>query len=242
MPDRSTSLQPECVSSAARGASPAARGFSPAEQVPGPAERDAGPAIQDVSPDVRGTSPAMRGFLDLVKKIDKDAPAPADVQAARDMLREHPDLWRLAGDLSRAAALDIINQLGAGPAVTESLKRGQDVLMDELGYDAVAPLERLLIEQVALCWLSLNLVQIEYTHAIGEPISISAADHWERRLSAAQGRYIRACDALARIRKLTRTTPPHHVNIAPVSHFLRKKCNLAPAEEPANLHSTYVRI
>jgi hypothetical protein len=156
----------------------------------------------------------VREFLDLVKNIDKDDPAPADVQAIRDLLKEHPDLWRLAGDLSRAAALDMIDQLGAGPAIAESLKCGREVLMDELGYQTASPLERLLIEQVALCWLSLNLVQIEYTRAIGEPISVSAADHWDRRLSASQSRYLRACDALARVRKLARTTPALQVNIA----------------------------
>ena len=165
-------------------------------------------------PQPEGFSPALREFLELVKNIDKGAPAPADVQAVRDMLKEHPGLWRLAGDLSRAAALDMIDRLGSGPVVAESLKRGREVLMDELGYQTASPLERLLIEQVALCWLGLNLVQLEYTRAIGEPISVSAADHWERRLSAAQGRYLRACDALARVRKLAHTTPALQVNIA----------------------------
>jgi hypothetical protein len=76
------------------------------------------------------------------------------------------------------------------------------------------PLERLLIEQVVLCWLHFNLLDLEYTNIMSASISASTADHSERRLSAAQRRYLRACEALARIRKLARTTPALQVNIA----------------------------
>ena len=44
--------------------------------------------------------------------------------------------------------------------------------------------------------------------------STSSVDHWERRLSAAQRRYLRACESLARVRKLGRTTPALQLNIA----------------------------
>jgi len=146
--------------------------------------------------------PVVKVYLQLVKRIDRQQPDPADIQALRHMLHEHPGLWRLAGDLSHAAALDIIRQLQAGPVVAESLKQARASLMQELGYPAASPLERLVIEQVVLCWLHLNIVQLEYTAVIRQSLVAPAADHWERRLSAAQRRYLRAVDALARIRKL----------------------------------------
>jgi hypothetical protein len=65
-----------------------------------------------------------------------------------------------------------------------------------------SPLERLLIEQVSLCWLHLYTLEIEYTNVMHEPIPLASAEHWERRLSAAQRRYLAACDALARVRRL----------------------------------------
>ena len=158
--------------------------------------------------------PAAQGFLELVKKVDKGNPTPADLQALRDMLGEHPDLWRVAGDLAHTAALNIVNKLDAGPLITESLKHGWHATKDGLGYPSAPPLERLLIEQVVLCWLHLNIVELEYTDLMREPISLSSAEYWERRLSAAQRRYLRACESLARIRKLARTTPALQVNIA----------------------------
>ena len=165
--------------------------------------------------------PLAQQFLALVKTIDRENPAPADVQALRAMLDQQPDLWRVTGDLSRAAALHMVNQLHTGPVVSESLKRGWGALQDELGYPSASPLERLMIEQIALCWLYLHIVQLEYTHAQAQPMGTLDADHWDRRLSVAQQRYLRACDALARIRKLDRqaarsgcTTPALQVNIA----------------------------
>jgi hypothetical protein len=153
-------------------------------------------------------------LLELVQRIDKSDPTPADVRALRDMLAGHPDLWRFAGDLARTAALNLVNKLGAGPLATESLKHGWVALKDELGYALAPPLERLLIEQVVLCWLNLYTVEIAYTNVMRQSIPSTDADHWERRLSAAQRRYLRACESLARIRKLSRTTPALQVNIA----------------------------
>jgi hypothetical protein len=162
-----------------------------------------------------GTDDALvRDFMQLVADTDTGDPAPSDIQALRHMLNQHPQLWRLAGDLAYTAALNLIHKLDARPAIAESLKRGWAAMKDEFGYAAAPPLERLLIEQVVLCWFHFNLVDMEYTSVMGQSLSPSTGDHWERRLSAAQRRYLRACEALARIRKLARSTPALQVNIA----------------------------
>jgi hypothetical protein len=155
-----------------------------------------------------------RQFLELVQQIDREDPTPDDVRALRAMLEGHPQLWRVAGDLAYAAVLNIVAKLDAGPLVTESLKHSWVAMKDELGYPSASPLERLLMEQVVLCWLHLHIVELECTTVMNEPIPAASADHWERRLSAAQRRYLRACETLARIRKLARTTPALQVNIA----------------------------
>jgi hypothetical protein len=155
-----------------------------------------------------------RQFLELVQQIDREDPTPDDVRALRAMLEEHPQLWRVAGDLAYTAILNIVAKLDAGPLVTESLKHSWIARKDELGYSSAPPLERLLIEQVVIWWLHLHIVEIEYTRAMNDPIPAASAAHWEKRLSAAQRRYLRACESLARIRKLARTTPALQVNIA----------------------------
>jgi hypothetical protein len=161
------------------------------------------------------TAPDLsRRFLDLLEKTDRQAPDPADLRALRAMLQEDPALWRVAGDLAHTAAMGVVAKMRAYPIVAESLKRGWDIMKDELGYQLASPLERLLVEQVVLCWLHLHAVELEYTHLIGASSLSPDAGHWERRLSSAQARYLRACETLARIRKLARSTPALQVNIA----------------------------
>jgi hypothetical protein len=158
--------------------------------------------------------PVLRQYLDLLKSIDKEDPAPADLQALRDMLHTYPDLWRVAGNLAQVAARTVVAKLSASPLVAESLKRAWTAMQAELGYADASPLERLLIEQIVLCWLHHYAVEIEYTNVMAEPIPLASADHWERRLSAAQHRYLAACDALARVRRLASATAALQVNIA----------------------------
>ena len=61
---------------------------------------------------------------------------------------------------------------------------------------------------------TLYFVELQYTAATAGDIEPSNGVHWERRLSAAQRRYLNACESRARVRKLARTTPTLQVNIA----------------------------
>jgi hypothetical protein len=153
-------------------------------------------------------------FLDLFNGIDKENPDPADRQALREMLHNHPELWRHGGDLAHIAALCIIQQLEPLPNIAEPLKRGWHALKDELGYSAASTPERLVIEQVLLGYLHYHTVDFQYTAATAKAIDPSSANYWERRLSSAQRRYVGAIESLARISKYARTTPALQVNIA----------------------------
>jgi hypothetical protein len=157
--------------------------------------------------------PAVRDFMTLVQQIDKENPDPAHLQELRHMLTQHPDLWRVAGDLSYEAALHLIKDVKANPVVYESLKHGWQALKEELAQQGGSALERLLIDQVVLCWLQLNLLECHYADITGKTLVLDLTEHWEKRLSAAQNRYLRACQALAQTRNLTRFVPVQ-LNIA----------------------------
>jgi hypothetical protein len=47
-----------------------------------------------------------------------------------------------------------------------------------------------------------------------QSISLPLAMYWEKKLTAAQKRFTRACETLARVRKLSRNTPALQFNIA----------------------------
>ena len=150
-------------------------------------------------------------FLNLLDSTNIDKPAKKDVKALRNFLSEHPDLWAYGGDLAEQAILKLIEQSQATPALKESLKTGYKQMQLALGMNTSPPLERLLIQQVVMAWLRLAYVELHYTDVTGGEQLIRRVDHWERRLNAAQRRFLRACSTLARIRKLN--LPPIQVNI-----------------------------
>jgi hypothetical protein len=76
------------------------------------------------------------------------------------------------------------------------------------------PVERLIIEQILLCWVRLASTEMSYTETIQEGGAIEMAQFQEKRLNSAHKRYAQACETLARIRKLQRKSQPVQINIA----------------------------
>ncbi len=75
-------------------------------------------------------------------------------------------------------------------------------MRDNLGWSAASEIERILIEQICLNWLRLNLLEsIHFIKTTGSHSSEHGI-YWEKRLSGAQRRYLRACESLAKVRKL----------------------------------------
>jgi hypothetical protein len=67
------------------------------------------------------------------------------------------------------------------------------VLKKDLGYDEAPLLEKLLIQQAALCWLKLDLVELSYSNTMAQSITLTLGMYWEKCLSAAQRRFTRPC-------------------------------------------------
>jgi hypothetical protein len=55
----------------------------------------------------------------------------------------------------------------------------------DLGYAESSALERLLIQQVTLCWLNLNLTEYRFTNVMKQSITLTLGMYWEKRLTAA---------------------------------------------------------
>ncbi len=148
----------------------------------------------------------------LLKRVNTDKPKPEDVKAFRELLSKDDSLWRMAGDMGITALEKLIGSIKGTALVKESVCRGVDKLRDDLGYQTASGIERTLIDQVVLCQLHLNLVDMQYTEATSGDIYRELRDSWEHRLSATQRRYLRAVETLARVRRLLRL-PTVQVNI-----------------------------
>lgn len=141
---------------------------------------------------------------DLLSRTNKQKPARKDVEALRKALHEYPGLWRKYGDLARLTQHQIIAKSEATQAVSESLNRGVSEMREEMGFQTASPLERLLIEQVVLTWLHFYKTQYSYDEHLRLSLPTKHRDFWDRHLNAAQRRFLRSLETLARVRKMSR--------------------------------------
>ncbi|MBC8548161.1 MAG: hypothetical protein H8D23_00785, partial [Candidatus Brocadiales bacterium] len=95
-----------------------------------------------------------------------------------------------------------------------SIEAQTEVMRQGLGFEQSPMLEQMLIENVIICWLRLQWAEYQLSGFMGSGGSNSMAEvtYWERRLTTAQQRFLRASNSLAKVRKLTRGTV--QINIA----------------------------
>lgn len=148
----------------------------------------------------------------LVDRVNKKKPDAADVRALRAFFDEHPQIWRITGDLAEQANLNMIETMQAPKSMKESLIVGLSAMAAELTQPGDGALERLIIGQIVGCWLRLSFVEYAYGRGTAEGnFNMAQGAYWEKRVSAAQRRYLRAVESLARVRRLR--LPAVQVNI-----------------------------
>jgi hypothetical protein len=116
------------------------------------------------------------------------------------------------GDLAKSVERSWLELMaGENLCAQEGLRRRLSEMRDRLAGPQPTPLERLLAEQVAACWLQLQQAQGVYIRNLGK-ISESQLEYCERRIDAASRRYLHAIKTLAQVRRLI--VPVVQVNIA----------------------------
>ncbi len=151
-------------------------------------------------------------FDEALKRANVQNPTERDRKELDGMLRDFPILWDVAGDIMATAADKLIGGMGSTYSIEASLKAGWHELPKRLARPNDGPLESLLVKQLVLCWLQLGYIEYQYNSLLTQGnTAINSANFWEQRLSAAQRRYLRAIEALARVRRLN--LPAVQVNI-----------------------------
>jgi hypothetical protein len=125
----------------------------------------------------------------------------SDLAALREALKNHPEIWRAYGDLAAHAREAWINLIGGVDVVLkESLGRQIEAMKIDLAGPDPSPLETLLVERIAACWL-----QMGYSDAVAAGvgnISIQQANYNRKRQDSAHRRYLSALATLAMTRRL----------------------------------------
>ena len=147
-----------------------------------------------------------RGFLDWVKTGDQ-----AVLPVVREMLDEFPAMVDEYGDLTQLAQNAMLSRIaGDDRLMHEAGKRKLVVLADEVAGPNPTALERLLADQIVLCWQHLRYVEVQWAQA--RDYTFREGEYYQRCLDRAQRRYLNAIKTLAQVRKLG--LPALQVNIA----------------------------
>jgi hypothetical protein len=153
-------------------------------------------------------------IVELVRRAEAgDEGALPGIQALFDGDRGERLVEAFGGDMARTAEqLMVARSSGKNLVVREALQRKLAALRAELAGPDPTPIERLLAERAALCWLAVNEFEAA-AQQIG-PISIEVADYQQRRIDRAHKRFLTALKTLAAVRKLA--VPALRVNVAVV--------------------------
>jgi hypothetical protein len=110
------------------------------------------------------------------------------------------------GDVCRYAEEAAIRGFAGGDlGLAEVVRRRLELLRRELAGADATPLERLLAERVAMCWLW--TYRLEHQAAAMPPVDVAQGDYLQRRIDAAHRRLMSAAKALATVRRLGRPGP-----------------------------------
>lgn len=144
---------------------------------------------------------------ELLNKASTEKPRDVDIERLRRFLKSHPELWRQGQDLAAMAIDHFIDNSRATPATRELFRARAMALKEDLGWRDASCLERLLIDAVILAWLRWTMTELQHANVMAGDHSAENGLYWEKLLAGAQRQYLRACETLARVRKLARRTP-----------------------------------
>jgi hypothetical protein len=113
-----------------------------------------------------------------------------------------PAEWLRKSIVNRAARKNVVSQ--------EAIRQTLDKVRSELEGPNPAPIERLLAERASLCWALVNWYETSFQ--LTENMNLAQADHYQRKISRAHGRFLSAVRTLAQVRKLA--GPALQLNIA----------------------------
>jgi len=130
----------------------------------------------------------------------------------RQMVGNPHYLRLLGGELAETAAKSFIRAMSdTDIGFAEAVQKKMELMRAELLGANPTPIERLLVERIVACWLQVQDADIRTAQGQRDA-SIRLADFHQRRMDAANRRFLAAVKALAVVRKLA--VPVLQVNIA----------------------------
>lgn len=152
---------------------------------------------------------ALMGLLERAREGDKGSRKA--IETIVDDPFCGPIMVKAFGDLAGGAELHLVDRMTRGDfAGKAAIPRKMKSLRAELEGPSPGPIERLLAERAAYCWLV--LWRYEGLLADAGDLTLRQSEFHQRRIDAAHRRYLSSLRTLAAVRKLA--LPAVQVNIA----------------------------
>ena len=143
-------------------------------------------------------SGAPRDEAELLTEAMYSKKPSEEAKALVAKLLKAPGLWRHHGDIMGEALKETVGASSHSYFDAESLKHGLEEMKAGLGFEGSSLPERLLIDQVLLCWLRLSLLERGQAKALASSQSYAHLSHLEKATTQAQRRYTNAISSLGR--------------------------------------------
>jgi hypothetical protein len=178
-----------------------------------------------------------RAEIDAVLARLRKAKKPAEQDRAllHAYFTKYPHAWQVfGGDIAAHALSEMLDHMVGDLGTRTTLEAGIEGIKRDLGYSDAPALEKLLIDAVAIAWLGYYDTQRRHAAMMAESMSLEKAMYWHKHLTLAQGRYVRALETLARIRKMQLPALVQvNVNMAAKQHAPAP--DALPAPDPASM-------
>lgn len=126
----------------------------------------------------------------------------------RELLREYPELISGFGDLAKHAENTLVIMASGEDVLSrEAIQLHVHALRERLLSESTNELEKVLAERVVLCWVNVNLCEVQQVTALSGDNTIVTIREAGRRLDQANNRFLSSARSLATVRKLLRRVP-----------------------------------
>lgn len=158
------------------------------------------------------TEEEVNDWMEAFDRIDAGHPNNNDVVAVKSILMSSPQLWEKGHSLSGSALQYYIERIEKFKSAQLFIEAEARYIKEQLGYFTTNQIEKLIIDQILLCWIGVNHTEKQLAISMTEEGQIGRV-FWQDTVIRYQNRYLRSLETLARIRKLNKGIA-FQVNIA----------------------------
>ena len=142
-------------------------------------------------------------FLTVIDRAYKAKnPAKEDLETIRKFLSAYPEFCQIVFNMGGVTRDRIVKDWVSGKIAKTAIQEQVNYLRDGMGYQEAPIMEKMIIDNIATCWLRLQYIDYAVAAKMAGDFNIRHMEFWQKSLATAQKSYLAACETLAKVRKM----------------------------------------